>query len=103
MKKLLLLGVALLGVFCAVGQTTARAGDDGPVYSSDRSAPRYYEGRVVEQRCYYPPPRPIYYAPPVVGFYGYPRYHRRRFYPYAYGYGGYPYRYAPGVHIGVGF
>ena len=99
MKKLLLLGAALFSL-CAVGQT-ARAGDDGPSYSYDRSAPRYYEGRVVERPCYYPPPPPpVYYAPPVVAYYGYPRYHRRHFRPYGYGY---PYGYAPGVRVGVGF
>ena len=92
MKKLLLLGAALLGL-CAVGQT-ARAGEDGPVYSNDRPAPRCYEGQVVDRPYCYPPPPPVYYAPPVVAFYGYPRYHRRHFYPY---------RYAPGVRIGIGF
>ena len=95
MKKLLLLGAALFSL-CAVGQT-ARAGDDGPVYSNDRPAPRYYEGRVAAPAYYYLPPLPpVYYAPPVVAFYGYPHYHRRHYRPYGYGY-------APGVHIGIGF
>ena len=104
MKKLLLLGAALLGVFGAVGSTTLRAGDDGPSYSYERPAPRYYEGRVVE-RHYCPPPPPVYYAPaPAVVVYGGPRYyhHRRDFRHYAYGYP-YGYGYAPGVHIGIGF
>ena len=96
MKKLLLLGAALFSL-CAVGQT-ARAGDDGPVYSNDRPASRSYEGRVTEPQFYGPPP--VYFAPPVVAFYGYPRYHRRYFRPYGYGY---PYGYAPGVHVGIGF
>lgn len=98
MKKLLILGAALLSV-CIWGQT-ARAGDDGPDYSYSRPAPRYYEGRVIEPRCYVPPP--VYVAPPPV-VYAYPRpyFHRRHYYrPYAYGYG---YGYAPGVHIGIGF
>ena len=97
MKKLLLLGVALLGL-CAVGQTTVRAGgDDSEDYSYQRPAPRHhYEGEVVERRCYLPPP-PVYYAPPVV--YVRPYYHHRRFYrPYPHAYG-----YAPGLHIGIGF
>lgn len=104
MKKLLLLGAALLGVFGAVGSTTALAGDDGPASSYERPAPRYYEGRPV-QRYYCPPPPPVYYAPaPAVVFYGGPRYyhHRRHFRPYGYGYP-YAYGYAPGVHIGIGF
>ena len=101
MKKLLLLGVALLGL-CAVGQTTARAGgDDSQDYSYQRPAPRHYEEEVVDRpRCYLPPP-PVYYAPPVVFIR--PHYYHRRFYrpyPYAYGYG---YGYAPGIHIGIGF
>lgn len=106
MKKLLLLGAALLGL-CAVGQT-ARAGDDGPADSYQRPAPRrYYEGEVVERRCYLPPPPPVYLAPPplVLGF-GRPYYHHRHRYPVAYGYGrpyGYGYGYGPGVHIGIGF
>ena len=87
MKKLLLLGAALLGL-CAV-HPAARAGDDGPYDNYQRPTPRYYEGRVVEPRCYLPPPRVL--------FYGRPHYHRH-YYPYAYGYG-----YGPGVHIGIGF
>jgi len=94
MKKLLLLGAALLGVFCAVGRT-ARAGEDGPAYSDDRPAPRHYEDR---PHYYYPPPPPVYFAPPFIGYYGYPRHHRR-VYPYAYGYG-YRRPFAPGVYIG---
>ena len=100
MKKLLLLGAALLGL-CAVGQTTARAGgDDSQDYSYQRPAPRYYEGEVVRPRCYLPPPPPVYLAPPPF-VYGYarPYYHHRHFYrPYGYGYG-----YGPGIHIGIGF
>ena len=100
MKKLLLLGVALLGL-CTLGQT-AQAGPDEPNYDYQRPAPRVYEGRVAEPRYYLPPPPPVYVAPPpVVLAYGYPRFHRRHFYPY--GYGGYGYGYAPGVHIGIGF
>ena len=99
MKKLLLLGAALLSL-CAVGQTTARAGgDDSQDYSDQRPAPRQYEGQVVRPRCYLPPPPPVYYAPPVVFVRPY-FYHRRfyRPYPYPYAYG-----YAPGIHIGIGF
>ena len=95
MKKLLILGAALLGL-CAMGHT-ARAGEDGPYYNEDRPAPRVYEGRVAEPRCYLPPPPPVYFAPyPRVVVYPRPFYHRRHFYPYAYGC-------APGVHIGIGF
>ena len=97
MKKLLLLGAAVLGL-CALGQT-AQAGPDEPNYDNQRPAPDVYEGRVVEPRYYLPPPPPpVYIAPPPVVFgYGYPRYyHRRHFRPYGYGY-------APGVHIGIGF
>ena len=99
MKKLLLLGAALLGL-CTLGQS-AQAGPDEPNYNDERPAPRVYEGRVVEPR-YCPPPPPVYLAPPpvVLGF-GYPRYYHRRYLrPYGYGYG---YGYAPGVHIGIGF
>ncbi len=91
MKKLLLLGAALCSL-CALGQTV-RAGDDGPAYSYERPAPRYYEGRVADRPYCYPPP------PPVVAVVGYPRYyHRRHFRRYDY-----PYGYAPGVRVGVGF
>ncbi len=95
MKKLLMLGAALFG-FCTV-QPSLRAGDDGPDYNYQRPEPRYYEGRVVEPRCYLPPPPPIFLPPPPprVLFYGRPH-HRRCYYPYAYGYG-------PSIHIGVGF
>ncbi len=97
MKKLLILGAALLGL-CTIGQT-ARAGDDGPDYNYQRPEPRAYEGRVVEPHCYLPPPPPVYFAPyPRVVYYGRPYYHRRHFYPRPYGYG-----YAPGIHIGIGF
>ena len=100
MKKLLILGAALLGL-CAVGHT-ARAGDDGPDYSYERRAPErapdYYEPRTVYPRCYLPPPPPIFLPPlPRVVFYGRPHYHRH-YYPYGYGYG-----YRPGLHIGIGF
>ncbi len=96
MKKLLILGVALLGL-CAF-HPAARAGDDGPDYNYQRPAPRYYENRVAEPRCYLPPPPPVFLPPlPRVLFYGRPHY-RRHYYPYAYGYG-----YGPGVHIGIGF
>ena len=108
MKKLLLLGAALLGL-CAVGQTARAGGDDSQDNSYQRPAPRhYYEGEVAEPR-YCPPPPPVYYAPPLVFGYGRPYYHRRHFRPYgpyAYGYGrpyGYGYGYAPGIDIGIGF
>ena len=99
MKKLLLLGAALLGL-CTLGQTV-QAGPDEPDYSYQRPAPRVYDDRPVEGRCYLPPP-PVYFAPPPVVFgygYGYPRLHRR-YYPGRYGYG---YGYRPGLHIGIGF
>lgn len=102
MKKLLLLGAALLGL-CAVGQT-ARAGGD-PDYTDDRPTYRHYEEPAPAPRCYLPPPPPVYYAPPLA--YVYPRayYHHRRYYrPYGYGYARpYGYGYAPGIHIGIGF
>ena len=96
MKNLMVLGAVLLG-FCAV-HPVARAGDDGPDYNYQRSEPRYYEGRVVEPRCYLPPPPPVFLLPPPprVIFYGRPHYRPHR-YPYAYGYGC-----APGVRIGIG-
>ena len=104
MKKLLLLGAALLGL-CAVSPIVHA--DDSPDYKDDRPverpAPRYYEGRVEGPRFYLPPPPPVFIAPvPRVAFYGgYPRYyHRRHYRPYGYGYG---YGYAPSVHIGFGF
>ena len=95
MKKLLILGAALLGL-CTIGQT-ARAGDDGPGYNDNRPAPRYYEPRTeCHPRCYLPPPPPVFLPPlPFVAFYGRPHYHRH-YYPY-----GYACR--PGVHIGIGF
>ena len=98
MKKLLLLGAALLGL-CSLGQS-AKAGPDEPDYNYQRPAPKVYEGRVAEPRYYLPPPPPpVFVAPPPVVFgYGYPRFHRRHFYPYGYGYG-----YGPGIHIGIGF
>ncbi len=108
MKKLLLLGAALLGL-CAVGQTARAGGDERDdrsySYEDDRPAPRHYEGRVVERD--YCPPRPpvrVFLPPPPLPFvYGRPYFHHRRHYrPYGYGYG-YGYGYAPGVHIGIGF
>lgn len=99
MKKLLLLGAAVLGL-CTLGQHV-QAGPDDSDYRYERPAPRVYEGRVIERDyCPPPPPPPVYYAPcPVVYGYGYPRYyHRRHFRPYGYRYG-----YAPGIHIGIGF
>ena len=97
MKKLLLLGAALLGL-CTLGQTV-QAGPDEPNYNYERPAARVYEGRVVAPRYYLPPPPPpavIVAPPPLVFGFGYHRYYHRRFYPYGYGY-------APGVHIGIGF
>ena len=101
MKKLLLLGAALLG-FCTLGQTV-QAGPDEPDYNYQRPAPRQYDDRPAEPRYYLPPPPPpVYLAPPPVVFgYGYPRFHRR-FAPYRYGYP-YGYGYRPGIHIGIGF
>ncbi len=101
MKKLLLLGAAVLGL-CTLGQTAQAGPDDYSDNSYRRPAPEVYEGRVVERHYCPPPPPPVYYVPaPVVYGYGYPRYHHRRhFRPYGYGYG---YRYAPGIHIGIGF
>jgi hypothetical protein len=100
MKKLLILGTALLGLF-TLG-FTARAGDDGPAYSerpSPQPAPGYYEGRVVGPPCYLPPPAVFFAAPfPRVAVYGRVYHHRRYVYPYPYAYS-----YAPGVRIGVGF
>ncbi len=104
MKKLLLLGAALLGVFGAAGTSTLRAGDDGPAYSYERPAPRYYEGRPVERHYCPPPPPPVYYAPvpTVVVVPRFYHHHRRYYRPYGYGYP-YAYGYAPGVHVGIGF
>lgn len=109
MKKLLILGAALLSL-CAVGQT-ARAGGDDRYDRSDRSERYYsqddnddrcpprrcYEGRVVE-REYCPPPVRVFLPPPPIPFvYGRGYYHHRHYRPYGYGY------YRPGVHIGIGF
>ena len=101
MKKLFLLGAALLGL-CAFGSAARAGGDDSDDYSYRQ--PRVYEGRpvyrerVVEDdycppRVYVRPlPPPIvyggYYGPRPYGYYGY---HRRHFY------------HRPVVSFGIGF
>ena len=103
MKKLLVLGAALLSL-CAVGQT-ARAGGDDSEDTYQRPAPRqYYEGEVAPRPCYVPRPAVFIAPPPLVFGFGRPYYRHRYYRPYGYGYGRpYGYGYAPGIHIGIGF
>lgn len=103
MKKLFLLGAALLGL-CAFGSAAHAGGDDYEDYTPRQ---RVYEGRpvyrervVVDDYC--PPPvyvRPCPPPPPVVygGYYG-PRPYR-----YGYGYRHRHYYHRPVVSFGVGF
>ncbi len=109
MKKLLILGAALLSL-CAVGQTARAGGDDRDYreYRNDREyrdysrdddcpPPRHYEGRIVE-REYCPPPVRVFLPPPPIPFvYGRGYYHHRHYRPHGYGY------YRPGIHVGIDF